>query len=69
MYAVLKSYEYQTLSEDIGFLYDLETSNSSENSSRKKRSNVTKVIKDHGVRDEFEYLPGGPCNKPDFNEV
>lgn len=51
MYAVLKSREYETLSSDMAFLYDRQTSETG-NSQRPLQD----VVRSHGIRDNFEYL-------------
>ena len=64
MYAILKTREYQTLSEDIDFLYDINSTNN--HRSKNKLAKVTDAVEirnEHGLRDGFEYLPSGTSNK------
>ena len=64
MYAILKTREYQTLSEDIDFLYDINSTNN--HRSKNKLAKVTDAVEirnEHGLRDGFEYLPSGTNNK------
>ena len=67
MYAILKTREYQTLSEDIDFLYDINSPNSTNNHRSKnnlaKVADAVEITNEHGLRDGFEYLPGGTSNK------
>lgn len=58
LYSVLKSHEYQTLSEDIDFLYDVNPPCSADSPpSTNSHTGLADVVKNHGFRDKLEYLP------------
>ena len=59
LYAVLKSREYETLLNDMGFLYDRQTSETGDS-----QAPLQDVVRTHGIRDNFEYLCATKDNFP-----
>ena len=57
MYAVLKSREFEVLSHDMDFLYDRNTIITGD-----LQEELNDVVRNHGVRDDFEYLPAAKVN-------